>query len=191
MRRFISNLAELIRLLNNMLKNDSKVKWIVEAKQVFEEIKLALTRTPVLTSPKFDRDFIIFSFASEHTIAVVLLQKDDQGCEKPIAFFSRALRDAPLNYKIMEKQAFSLVKAIQDFRVYILYSHVVAYIPNVVVKDILTQDGIEGKRGKWIANILEYDIEIKPTKLVKGQGLAKLMTETNFQALDINELDNQ
>lgn len=38
---------------------------------------------------------------------------------------------------------------------------------------------------------MEYDIEIKPTKLIKGQGVAKLMTETNFQALDINELDNE
>lgn len=64
-------------------------------------------------------------------------------------------------------------------------------MPNTVVKDILTQEGIEAKRGKWIANILEYDIEIKPTKLIKGQGLAKLMTETNFRALDINELDNE
>eukprot|EP00253_Pinus_taeda_P030308 PITA_30308 len=72
-----------------------------------------------------------------------------------------------------------------------MYSHVITYVPNAVVKDILTQEGIEGKRGKWIANILEYDIEIKPTKLIKGQGLAKLMTETNFQALDINELDNE
>ena len=86
LRRFISSLAELIRLLTNMLRKDSSIKWIVEAKQSFEDIKMALTRTPVLTSPQFDRDFIIFSFASEHTVAVVLLQKDDQGCEKPIAF---------------------------------------------------------------------------------------------------------
>ena len=91
----------------------------------------------------------------------------------------------------MEKQAYALVKAIKDFRIYILYSHIIAYVPNAVVKDILTQEGIEGKRGKWITNILEYDIEIKPTKLIKGQGLAKLMTETNFQALDINELDDE
>eukprot|EP00253_Pinus_taeda_P019583 PITA_19583 len=174
-----------------MLKKDSKVKWTIESKQAFEEIKIALTRTPILTSPKFDRDFIIFSFASEHTIATVLLQKDDLGCEQPIAFFKKALRDAPLKYQIMEKQAYALVKAIKDFKVYILYSHVIAYVPNAVVKDILTQEGIEGKRGKWIANILEYDIEIKPTKLIKGQGLAKLMTETNSQALDINELDNE
>eukprot|EP00253_Pinus_taeda_P017863 PITA_17863 len=51
----------------------------------------------------------------------------------------------------MEKQAYALVKAIKDFRVYILYSHVIAYVPNVVVKDILSQEGIEGKRGKRIA----------------------------------------
>jgi len=191
LRRFITNLAELIRLLNNMLKKYSKLKWTIEAKKAFEEIKIALTKTPTLTSPKFDRDFIIFSFASEHTIAAVLLQKDDQGYENPIAFFSKALRDAPLKYQIMEKQAYALVKSIKDFSVYILYSHVIAYVPNVLVRDILTQEGRERKRGKWIANILEYDIEIKPTKLIKGQGLAKLMTETNFQALDINELDNE
>ena len=49
----------------------------VEAKKSFEDIKLALTKTPVLISPKFDRDFILFSFASEHTIDAVLLQKND------------------------------------------------------------------------------------------------------------------
>ena len=32
LRSFISNLAELIRLLNNMLKKDSKVKWTIESK---------------------------------------------------------------------------------------------------------------------------------------------------------------
>eukprot|EP00253_Pinus_taeda_P014804 PITA_14804 len=174
-----------------MLKKDAKVKWSLETKQAFESVKTALTQTLVLRSPKFDKDFIIFSFASEHTIAVVLLQKDDQGNENPIAFFTRALRDAPLKYQIMEKQAYALVKAIKDFGIYILYSHVIAYVPNSVVKDILTQEGLEGKRGKWISNILEYDIEIKPTKLIKGEGLAKLMFETNFQVLDINQLDNE
>ena len=59
----------------------------------------------------------------------------------------------------------------------------IAYVPNAVVKDILTQGGIDGKRGRWIATILEYDIEIKPTKLIKDQGLAKVMAETNCQAL--------
>ena len=58
-------------------------------------------------------------------------------------------------------------------------------MPHSVVIDILTQDP-DGKIGKWIVVILEYELEIKPTKLIKGQGLAKLMVESNFQALDIN-----
>ena len=33
-----------------------KIKWTVEAKQAFEEIKMALIRTQALTSPQFDRD---------------------------------------------------------------------------------------------------------------------------------------
>ena len=85
----------------------------------------------------------------------------------------------------MEKQAYALIKALKDFRVYILHSHTIAYVPNIAVKDILSQDP-DGKRGKWIAVILEYDLEIKPTKLIKGQGLAQLMAESNLQALEIN-----
>ena len=89
------------------------------------------------------------------------------GHKQPISFFIRALRDAPLKYNIMEKQALALVKALKDFRVYILHSHIIAFVPHTVVKDILSQDP-DGKRGKWIAIILEYELEIKPTKLIKG-----------------------
>ena len=44
----------------------------------------------------------------------------------------------------------------------------------------------EGRRGRWIAALLEYDLEIKPTKLIKGQFLAKIMADPNIHALDIN-----
>ena len=68
----------------------------------------------------------------------------------------------------MEKQAYDLVKALKYFRVYILHSHVIAHVPTAAVKGIFTQPDPEGRREKWIATLLEYDIEIKPTKLVKG-----------------------
>ena len=118
-------------------------------------------------------------------MAAMLLQKRD-GHERPITFFSRAIGDAALKYNIIEKQALALVKALKYFRVYILHSHILAYVPNADVKDVLVQTDPEGRRGKWIATLLEYDVEIKPTKLVKGQGLEKLMAESNLHALDIN-----
>ena len=43
------------------------------------------------------------------------------------------------------------------------------------MKYVLTQPDIDGKRAKWISKLIEFDIEVKPTKLVKGLGLAKLV----------------
>jgi hypothetical protein len=45
---------------------------------------------------------------------------------------------------------------------------------------------IDGRRSKWIAKILEFDLEIRPTKLIKGQGLAKLLAEANCKALGVD-----
>ena len=50
-------------------------------------------------------------------------------------------------------------------------------VPLNVVKDILTQPNQKERRAKWISILLEYDLEIKPTKLVKGRGLAKMMAQ--------------
>jgi hypothetical protein len=69
---------------------------------------------------------------------------------------------------------------------YILHSHVLAYVPNNVVKDILTQPDPEGKRGKWIASLLEYDLDIKPIKLITGQVLSQIITKSNFELLGVN-----
>jgi hypothetical protein len=91
-----------------------------------------------------------------------------------------------MRYDIMEKQAYALVKALKAFRIYVLHSKIIAYVPSPTVKEVLIQSDIDGKRSKWIANILEFDLEIKPTKLVKGQGLARLLTESNCKALGVN-----
>jgi len=73
-----------------------------------------------------------------------------------------------LKYNIIEKQALALVKALKDFRVYIFHSHIIAYVPNAIVKDVLVQIDLEGRHGKWIVTLLECDLEINPTKLIKG-----------------------
>ena len=105
-----------------MLKNESEIKWTIDAKQSFNDIKKEITEDLVLVSPDFSKDFLIFPYAYEHTRVGVLLHKNQQNVEQPIAFFSKVLRDVELKYDIMEKQAYALVKSLKDFRVYILHS---------------------------------------------------------------------
>ena len=140
---------------------------------------------PTLISPDYTKEFYIFSFSSYDTLAVVLLWKNDEGIDHPVAFFSKTLRDVELRYDIIEKQAYALIKSLKAFRVYTLHSKVIAYVPSASVKHDLTQPDIDGKRAKWIAKFIEFNIEVKPTKLVKGQGLAKLMALENCNLLGI------
>lgn len=143
-----------------------------------------------MVSHEYSKPFLIFSFASQDTIVVVLLQKDSENKEAPIDFFSRDLRDGELKYEMLEKHAYALVKALKTFRVYILHAQVIAYVPSSTIREILAQPDIDGKRSKWVTKVLEFDLEIKPTKLIKGQGLAKLLAEENCKVLGLNFMDD-
>ena len=184
-RRFIPNLAKLMKPTQRLLKKDAKFVWTDEGREAFSTIKDAITRSPVLVSPDYTKDFMVFSFASEDIIAGVLCQKNFKGFEQPIAFMSRALQNSELKYTIMEKQAYALVKSLKHFRTYIGYSKFIGYVPHAAVKDILSQQDCLGPRGTWVSKIQEYDLEIKPTKLVKGRGLAQMLTQKNEEAIDM------
>jgi hypothetical protein len=129
LRRFIPNFVELVKHITGMLKKGSEIKWRTEAKDSFQSIKQAISDAPVLISPDFEKEFLIFSFASQDTLAAALLQKNSEGFEQPIAFFSRALRDVELKYDIMEKQDFSLVKELKSFSLCVAFqSHCICTI---------------------------------------------------------------
>jgi hypothetical protein len=81
LRRFVSNFFELVKYITSMLRKGNEVKWTVESNDSFNQIKRALTEAPVLISPNYSKDFMIFSFSSFDTIAVVLLQKNFEGLE--------------------------------------------------------------------------------------------------------------
>jgi hypothetical protein len=47
------------------------------------------------------------------------------------------------------------------------------------------------RRGNWMAVVQEFDLDIKPAKLVKGQGLCKLAAEAQDQANEDSRWENE
>lgn len=87
-----------------MLKKGHDLKWSDEAKRDFLDIKHAFCHSLVLSSPNYCRDFQLFSFVSDFTMAIVLLQKNIEGMEQPIAFMSKAFQGLKFNYELMENK---------------------------------------------------------------------------------------
>jgi hypothetical protein len=67
-----------------------------------------------------------------------------------------------------------------------MHSKIIVYVPSASVKEILIQPDVDGRRSQWIANILKFYLEIKPTKLIKGQGLDTLLAESNCKTLGVS-----
>ena len=71
-RSFVPNFAELVKHITLMLKKGSEIKWNGVARKSFESIKKEIMEAPTLISPDYNKEFHIFSFASQDTIATIL-----------------------------------------------------------------------------------------------------------------------
>lgn len=91
---------------------------------------------------------------------------------------STPLKEHELRYSKMEKHTYAVLRSLKTFRFYVLYSHSIVYVPDSSVKSILTQQEIGcNTRGALIEKVQEYDINLKPTKLMWRNGLCKIIIE--------------
>ena len=102
-RRFIPNLATMVKPLTEMLKKGMVFAWTKEGRESFEEIKAAIASAPTLMNPNFEKDFILYTLGGESSISTVLTQTNDKDKEQPIAFFSERLKEYEDKYSYVEK----------------------------------------------------------------------------------------
>eukprot|EP00253_Pinus_taeda_P015411 PITA_15411 len=158
-----------------MIKKNSNFKWGQDEHEAFNLIKQAIINAPSLATQNFSESFILYTFASEKSYVAILTQENQEKAEAPIAFFSSNLQGAELNYSDVEKQAYAVFKAIKYFRPFLLKTHTKVIVPFPAVRNILIRKDVGEKRSNWITALQEYDLEIKPTSIVRGQGFCKML----------------
>ena len=117
-RRFIQNFSHIAKSLNE-LKEKKEWTWNGEYQKAFEELKEKITSQLVLSLLKKEGKFRVEIDVSEHAIGGVLSQ-EQEGKWKPIAFRSRTMQPAEINYKIYDKELLAIVEALAKWRQYLL-----------------------------------------------------------------------
>ena len=174
-KRFVPDFSRIVSPLQTMIKKNSNFKWGLDEHEAFNLIKQAIINAPSLATPNFSESFILYTFASEKSYATILTQANQEKAEAPIAFFSSNLQGAELNYSDVEKQAYAVFKAIKYFRPFLHKTHTKVIVPFPPVRNILIQKDVGEKIVNWITALQEYDLEIKPTSIVRGQGFCKML----------------
>ena len=97
-----------------------------ECHKAFETLKKALISAPIIQPPDWKLQFEIMCDASDYAVGAVLGQTKDKK-HNAIAYASKTLTGAQLNYATMEKELLAVVFAIDKFRSYLVETKVIVY----------------------------------------------------------------
>ena len=93
-RRFIPRFREIAAPLTELTckKSVDIIQWSSSCEEAFGKLKEALITNPVLQALDFDREFTVFTGASNSGLGAMLCQSDNCGDLHPVAYLSKKLQ---------------------------------------------------------------------------------------------------
>jgi transposase InsO family protein len=107
--------SHILAPLNALNKKGRKWEWGEEHQRAFDNIKRVMAKETLLHYPDFNKPFEIHTDASHYQIGAVITQDN-----KPIAFYTRKLRDGQHNYTTTERELLAIVETLKEFRTILL-----------------------------------------------------------------------
>ena len=162
--------------LSSMTSKQAKWDWTPECQKAFDEIKKVVSRETLLSYPDFNKPFEIHTDASKLQLGAVISQEG-----KPVAFYSRKLNPAQVNYTTTERELLSIVETLKEFRNILLGQQIKVYTDhkNLTYKQFNTERVM-----RWRLILEEYGPElvyIQGNKNVVADALSRLDLDTTDQ----------
>ena len=118
--KYISDYAMVTAPLRHLTKKDAHFKWEAVHQHAFEKLKHSLTSVPVMAYFDTQKDTVITVDASPVGISAILAQEKPYSDDcRIVAYASRALSPVEKRYLQTEKEALSIVWAVEHFHLFI------------------------------------------------------------------------
>jgi transposase InsO family protein len=164
-RKFIPHFAELAVPLIKLTKKNVVFKFDNECEKSFEILRKALITEPVLKQADINKDYMLETDASDKAISAVLLQEDSNGDKHPIAYASKTLNPAQINYSTSEKECLALVWGLEHFNSYIEgHSFTCLTDHRALTYLIGSKESNNQRLTRWILRLQPYNLKVKYVK---------------------------
>lgn len=162
-RRFIKDYSKITSCLTDYAAK--KVIWSDAQQTAFELLKDKLTHSPILVAPCFEQgySFRVSTDACDSALGYVLEQLDPGGkLVGVIAYGSKKLDGASLNYPIREKEFLAVICALQTWRHYLMNRRFIIRTDHHSLQYWKQQDAKTNQRiAKWNDILAQFDCDLQ------------------------------
>lgn len=160
-RKFIKGFATIARPLTSLTKKNAEWCWGIEQADAMESLKRLLTSDPVLAIYDHTRETQIHTDASKVGLGGVLLQRQETGEWKAIAYASRQTTETETRYHSFELEALAVVFSIQKFRVYVSGLKFQVVTDCSALRLAWSKRDLSPRIARWWLDLQEYDFDVE------------------------------
>jgi hypothetical protein len=123
-----------------------------------------------LVFPDWSKEFHVHVDASSIALGAMLAQPGAGDVDHSLAFATRNLSTAEINYTTTEREGLAMVYVLQKFHHYLLGGNFKMFTNHSVLKNLFNKRVSGGRIWTWLLLFQEYDFEIrvKPRRMNKG-----------------------
>jgi hypothetical protein len=179
--RFVSRLGEKAMPLYQLMKKTDHFVWSQRADDAFNELKRALSTTPILAAPAPQEPMLLYIAATPQVVSVVIVvERTEEGKElliqRPVYYLSEVLTLSKQNYPHYQKVTYGMYMAAKKLKHY-FEEHPIMVVSTTPLSEIIGCKDASGRVAKWAIELAAHTIQYKPRMTIKSQIIADFFAD--------------
>jgi hypothetical protein len=150
-----------LKPITDLLRNGVPYEWSHECAKAFQDFKDQVTKASILKNFEPMRQIVVETDASDFTIGAALSEVID-GQLHLIAFYSRKMDTAEINYDIHDTELLTIVASLKEWRQYLeeAYHQIQIHTDHMNREYFTTTKILNRRQSRWVQELASYDFKI-------------------------------
>lgn len=157
---YIEKSSILLDPLHQLLRKNVKFIWSEDCEKAFRKIKELLCSKPVLEIFDKDLPIKIYTDASAEGVGAILKQTQDDGKEKPVAYFSKKLNETQKKKKATYLECLAIKEAIKFWQHWLIGRYFEIYSDHKPLENMNIRARTDEELGDLSHYLSQYDFKI-------------------------------
>ena len=143
----------------------------------------------MLATPDNSKPYVVHTDASGYAVGATLSQRDEHGDLKPVAYMSKKMNSAQLNYAVHEWELLAVIEALKAWRCYLYGSStpIDIYTDHHSLTYLSTQPNLSPRQSRWVEQLQDYSFKVHHLAGDKNVVADALSRRSDYESAHLEE----